>query len=165
MSEESILDNIDLSSFIRPTYWEYSQDDLLAKASTDKFAAYELGDRYLREKDLDSAYHYFILATNLGDTDAPLQAALIANQQQRYSDAFPLFQKAVNFEFSAAEAHAMLGQYYYSGLVGEVGTQKQQAFYHFLESAKLGNPESQYSTAMAYYYGDGIQQSYQEYLF
>ncbi len=168
IDEENIeFSEIDLTPFIQPSYDKKSTEELLENTqSGDKFAAYELGCRYDKENNLDLAYQYFTIATNLGHVYAPLSAALIADKEGRYKDAIPLLEISIE-RANDPEAHLLLGEYYIYilGKNRNFHNMDKKGFEHFLIAAKLGNSEAQFLAALSYGEGVGTSQCIEEYVF
>lgn len=80
--DEFDFSDIDFTPFIRPNYFEKGMDELKAEVGeNNRFAAFELGRRFRAKNELNTAYQYFSLSAELGDTDAPLEAGGSAHIQ------------------------------------------------------------------------------------
>lgn len=163
--DEFDFSDIDFTPFIRSSYFEKSIEELMDDVKTNnRFAAYELGRRLKAKNELNTAYQYFSLSAELGDTDAPMEAALIAGKQERYQDAGYFLEMQIE-RTNDAKAHTLLGRYYVSGKIGGIFKRNKLGFQHFLAAAQQGHPEAQYLLALNYYEGRGTRHSLQDFTF
>lgn len=162
---EHTFDDVDFSPFIRNNYFNTSIEELINQAKeNNKFAAYELGQRYKRSRDIQQALKYFTLSANLGDIDAPLEAALILNEQKRYKEAVPFLEMSIQRKNSPL-AHTILGKYYARFEIGGLFKAPKLGFQHFLAAAQQGYPEAQYLLALNYFQGKGTKASNNDFTF
>lgn len=157
--------DIDFSPFIRTDYLKKSVQELQKKVeSNDKFAAYELAERFERQKNDDDALKYYRLSAEWGDVAAPLRAALILHRKQRFNEAVPYLEMSISRTNDAA-AHFLLGQYYFENKIGTFFSRGKNKFKHFLAAAEQGHPKAQFILALLYAEGDGVKKSIEHYIF
>lgn len=163
--DEFDFSDIDFTPFIRPNYFEKGMDELKAEVGeNNRFAAFELGRRFRAKNELNTAYQYFSLSAELGDTGAPMEAALIADRQHRDHDAIHFLEMQIE-RTDSAKAHVLLGKYYTLGKAGNFISRSKKAFGHYLSAAQQGDAEAQFYTSLAYCHGEGVSKSMREYVF
>ncbi len=117
---------------------------------------YELGEGVA--KDVAEAAKWFRKASQRGDSNATLHLALLLHEQERYTDAMPLFEKAANDD--VIHAFVMLGVYHGNGLGCNKNDDK--AVDLFKLAASRGSATAMYFVAQRHESGVGATKSLKE---
>lgn len=153
----------DFSSFVRPTYSKKSTEELVNEANTNKLAAYELGERYERNRDYENALKSFKIAEQLGDKSSYIKIACILDQKKQYNAAADYFKKAIEHNEDLS-AHVYLAMYYINKKVG-VFRREKEGHKLLLAAAKKGYARAQYLLALTFVEGIGVSKNFDQYVF